>query len=367
MHIYKGLLPLAYVYGLILRFRNWLYDKSLLRVYHWQGPLICVGNLTVGGTGKTPMTEYLVRLLQEEWSTAILSRGFRRSTHGFIKATPSMTAREIGDEPWQMKHKFSKVDVYVDANRHEALTHIFSKDNLQPPQVLLLDDAFQHRKISIGMNILLTDYHRLIYKDHMLPAGSLREPFSGRKRAQIVVVTKCPASLAEDARQEIIRKLKLRPEQKVFFSTICYHELTPVFPEMSLPTIPLSELQQYSTIVLISGIARPEPLQDELKRHCPNLLSLTYPDHHPFSASDINHINQTCAKLAPDSFLVVTTEKDAARLYINKELSEDVKPRLYAISITTQFLGHQQTDFNNIITTYVRENQANIGLAHPAH
>ena len=214
------LLPFSALYGIGVGLRNILFDIGFLKSRSFSLPVICVGNLTIGGTGKTPHTEYLINLLQEQYQVAVVSRGYKRKKKGFQIASAESTAKDIGDEPYQIKQKFPNIIVAVCAKRVKAIRLLLKKDNPTIPDVILLDDAYQHRYVKAGLNILITDYHRLIFNDHLLPAGHLREGFKGRDRAQIVIVSKCPPHISEQEEKAIEQGLSLYKGQKLFFSTL---------------------------------------------------------------------------------------------------------------------------------------------------
>lgn len=254
--INKKLLPLSWLYGLGVKFRNTLFDIGVLKSRDFQIPIISVGNITVGGTGKTPHVEYLVRLLKDQFHVAVLSRGYKRKSKGFVLASTKTTMPEIGDEPYQMKQKFPKVTVAVDKNRCQGIDLL--ADNDKHLDVILLDDAFQHRYVKPGINILLVDYHRLIIYDKLLPAGRLREPMTGKNRADIVIVTKCPTTLKPMEYRVITRAMNLYPYQHLYFTTLEYDELRPMFPQTP-KKMTMSQLAD-KNVLLLSGIASPEQM-----------------------------------------------------------------------------------------------------------
>ena len=259
--IHKWLYPVSWIYGAVVVMRNKLFDWGIFRSKSFDVPVICFGNLAVGGTGKTPHTEYLIKLLHDKYQVAVLSRGYKRRTKGYVLATPQCTAKTIGDEPYQMYTKFSSVTLAVDEKRCHGIEKLLK---LKEPStdVILLDDAFQHRHVKAGLNILLTDYHRLFCDDTLLPAGRLREPVSGKNRAQIVIVTKCPQDIKPIDYNIITKRLNLYPYQQLFFSSFRYGNLQPVFPTMSPDTnanstnheVALSSLTN-TDILLMTGIA----------------------------------------------------------------------------------------------------------------
>ena len=258
----KILYPFAVLYGFITSFRNFLFDKGILKSHSFDLPIIAVGNLSVGGTGKTPQIEYLIRLLSPTNKIATLSRGYKRKSGGFILADASSNAEILGDEPFQFYQKFPNILVAVDANRKNGIEQLIQ---ISQPDIILLDDAFQHRKVKAGFYILLTAYNDLYANDFILPTGNLRESRSGAERANIVVVTKCPPNLSDKEKNDIERKLQLESLQKLFFTSIAYDEF--IFSEES--QISVSEIKN-SEKLLLAGIAKPEPFFDYLK-NCTNI------------------------------------------------------------------------------------------------
>ena len=331
----KILFPLAFLYWLVTFIRNWLYDKGIFKSFSFDIPIIAVGNLSVGGTGKTPQIEYLIRLLSDNYKVAVLSRGYKRTTKGFILADENASASSIGDEPFQFYSKFPNIQVAVDANRKNGIENLLQLPN--KPDVILLDDAFQHRKVKAGFYILLTAYDDLFCDDNILPFGNLREPSSGKKRADMIIVTKCPKDLSELAQQKIKEKLKVK--QQVFFTTIQYDDC--VFGNDS--QLLVSEIQSESK-VLVAGIAKPKLFFDFLKND--NDETLVFPDHHDFSKQDCELI---LAKA--NGRKIITTEKDFVRL--NGLLP---KAQLFYLPIKSTFLN---TNIDKTIEDYVGQSARN--------
>lgn len=331
----KILFPLAFLYWLITFIRNWLYDKGIFKSSSFNIPIIAVGNLSVGGTGKTPQIEYLIRLLSYKYKVAVLSRGYKRTTEGFILADEKATASSIGDEPFQFYSKFSNIQVAVDANRKNGIENLLQHPNR--PDVILLDDAYQHRKVKAGFYILLTAYDDLFCDDYILPFGNLREPSSGKKRADMIIVTKCPNDLSELAQQKIREKLKVK--QPVFFTTIQYDDY--VFGNES--KLLVSEIQSESK-VLVAGIAKPKLFFDFLKNETDE--ALVFQDHHHFSKQDCEQI---LAKA--NGRKIITTEKDFVRL--NGLLP---KEQLFYLSIKSTFLNK---NIDKTIEDYVGQSTRN--------
>jgi len=356
--INKNLLPLSWLYGLGVKFRNTLFDIGVLKSRDFQIPIISVGNITVGGTGKTPHVEYLVRLLKDQFHVAVLSRGYKRKSKGFVLASTKTAMPEIGDEPYQMKQIFPKVTVAVDKNRCQGIDLL--ADNDKHLDVILLDDAFQHRYVKPGINILLVDYHRLIIYDKLLPAGRLREPMTGKNRADIVIVTKCPTTLKPMEYRVITRAMNLYPYQHLYFTTLEYDELRPMFPQTP-KKMTMSQLAD-KNVLLLSGIASPEQMEHDLSPLSPNLVPLTFSDHHQFKQKDIQLINETFAAM-PAPKLIITTEKDATRLQLAETLSDEVRKNLYVLPVRIKFMQEQEDNFNNQIIDYVHKNSRNSILA----
>jgi len=359
--INEWLLPLSWLYGLGVGFRNFLFDVGVLKTHAYKVPIISVGNITVGGTGKTPHVEYLVRLLKDKMRVAVLSRGYKRKSSGFVKAEKDTPMKMIGDEPYQMKQKFPTITVAVDKKRTRGIETLTNQDsNKSDIDVILLDDAFQHRHVKPGINILLVDYHRLVIYDKLLPAGRLREPLKGKNRADIVIVTKCPKELKPMEYRVITKAMELFPYQHLFFTTLEYEALHPVF-QKTKSTISLSELSD-KNILLLTGIASPRQMVEDLSPVVKSITPMTFADHHNFKRKDIEKLNEVYASM-PSPKLIVTTEKDAARLITCENLSEEVKKNLYHLPIRINFMLDQEELFNENIIGYVRKNSRNSILA----
>ena len=356
MRIHKWLLPASALYGMGVRLRNWLFEENILKSKSYREPVICLGNLTAGGTGKTPHTEYLIKLLQQNWKVGVLSRGYKRKSKGWVLADTVTPSEMIGDEPWQMKHKFPETTVAVCEKRVIGIDHMLQLPTGQRPQVILLDDAYQHRYVKAGISILLTRYNRLICDDRLLPAGRLREPFEERLRASIVIVTKCPTDIQPIDFRIVRNKLDLLPYQHLYFTTLQYIDLRGVFHSRQLP---LTALSGAKSILLVTGIATPKLLAQELRRWNQHIDRLAYLDHHNFTDEDIERINRQAER----HDLIVTTEKDAARLCFYQELSEHVKQHLFALRIEVHFLQDKGPEFDKIITDYVRRRNSILRMA----
>lgn len=349
--IHYPLLPLSWLYGLGIRFRHLLFDWGWLPQLCPQVPTICIGNLTVGGTGKTPHTEYLIRLLQPLGTVAVLSRGYKRQSKGYLLATASTPMPLIGDEPYQMKQKFPEALVAVDADRRQGIGQLMQLH----PQVVLLDDAFQHRYVKAGLNLLLTDYNRLMTRDALLPAGRLRDVLSSKKRADILLVTKCPQDLSIQQQQALVQELAPLPQQRVFFSSLVYGQLY----RMVQPTevCPCAHIQPSDTILLVTGIANPQPMKEFLQQYTERIQCLEYPDHHAFTQQDVQLIENTCGQPQGKTWLI-TTEKDATRL---QTLVGAWAPEVWVLPIEIQIMGGQQSAFNQIIMNYAKNGNKDLG------
>jgi tetraacyldisaccharide 4'-kinase len=326
------LFPIVPFYYLATWLRNKFYDLGVKSSSSFKVPVICVGNLSVGGTGKTPMIEYLIRLLKSDYKIATLSRGYKRKTKGFVLADNTTNADSVGDEPYQFHKKFPDVMVSVDANRRNGIGKLLEYE--PKPDVILLDDAFQHRKVKAGFNILLTSYDDLYTMDMVLPTGNLREPKIGAKRANVLMVTKCPISISESNKQDIIGKLKPLDHQYVFFSSINYSEMI----KNSIEEKYLSYIKNIA-FTLVTGIANPKPLVEFLNAEGYKFEHLNFKDHHEFSDKDIEHLKK--------KKLIITTEKDFMRL----EASFKNSNQIFYLAINT--FVDKSNEFDKLITDYI--------------
>ena len=337
------LFPFSLIYGGCILLRNFLFDKKILKSASFNFPLICVGNLATGGTGKTPMTEYLVELLKENYTPATLSRGYKRKTKGFAIAGKNTTALDIGDEPMQFHEKFPGVTVAVGEERLEAIPHILH--DRPETDVIILDDAFQHRSVSAGLNIILTEYKNLYSRDLMLPAGDLRDVKSSRKRADIIVVTKCKPDFSEEEKKSIEKELCILPHQHIFFTEILYAQPYHLF------TGKKTNINSTTDILLISGIANPKPMKEFLTAHVHSYDMLRYPDHHIFNSTDLKEIQKQYANISSAEKMIMTTEKDGVRL--RKFESELNEMPVYVLPVKQHFLFREEGAFNKLITDFI--------------
>lgn len=327
----KLLFPIAVLYGLITSIRNYLYDKGILKSHVFDVPIIAVGNLSVGGTGKTPQIESLIRLLSPHYKIATLSRGYKRKSEGFILADVNSNAEQLGDEPYQYFKKFPQIQVAVDADRRNGITQLLGQKD--KPEVILLDDAYQHRKVKAGFYILLTAYGDLFCDDWMLPAGNLRESRTGAERADMIIITKCPNAIPEIAQEKIKQKIGL--DKPIFFSFVDYDDQV----YSATDSLSVSEIKN-KTKILLAGIAKPKPFFDFLKAD--NDMVITYPDHHHFSNAEI-----VALKSQAGEKIIVTTEKDFVRLE-----AEILRKQLYYLPIKSRLISNATT-FDQIILDYV--------------
>lgn len=331
--IRKLLFPLGVLYWLVTFIRNWLYDLGIFPSKSYELPVIAIGNLSAGGTGKTPQTEYIIRLLKDTYKIAVLSRGYKRSSKGFVLANDVVTIAELGDESYQMYSKFTEISVAVCEDRQTGIDNLISNSN---PDIILLDDAFQHRKVKAGFYILLTAYDELFSDDFILPFGNLRESAIGKKRANVVVVTKCSLNITEKNKDEVKLKLKLNVNTPVFFTSIEYD--SKVFSTEN--SISVSDILSKEKVIVV-GIAKPNYFIDYLNSGTDKVM--IYPDHHNFSEAEVSEIND----LSKDK-IIVTTEKDFMRL--NGKINSS---NLFYLPIQSKFIS-DKVQFDNLITNWVK-------------
>jgi len=338
------LLPFSLLYWLIIAIRNWLYNRKIIRSTSFGLPVICVGNLAVGGTGKSPMVEYLVRLLKDQYKVATLSRGYKRRTKGYALADDESTALEIGDEPMQFHIKFPDISVAVGEQRLEAIPQLLH--DRPGTQAIILDDAFQHRAIKAGLNILLTEYSNLFTRDFYLPSGDLRDLKSEYKRAEIIVVTKCKPDLTINEKEKITREIRLQNGQTIFFAAIEYGQPYHILNHSGFP------LTENTEVLLVSGIANPRPLKNLLEKYSKTYYMIQYADHRIFTIDDLKDVKKRFKAIEAVNKIILTTEKDAVRLVkFNAEIADWP---LYVIPVRHHFLYGEGDRFNQLVINFIR-------------
>jgi tetraacyldisaccharide 4'-kinase len=352
------LLPFCILYGLAIWIRNLLFDIHILPSRKFKLPVISLGNITVGGTGKTPLVEYLVRLLGDDYRIALLSRGYRRKTRNFVLADSTSGVSDIGDEPLQMKLKFP--DVYVAVSHNRVLGIKILKKSIPKLDLVILDDAFQHRYVIPGLSILLIDYNRPVFNDFLLPAGNLREPARHSKRAQILIISKCPEHISLHERSDFIAQLKITSEQSVFFTTYRYETPVPVFPDKHglHEPVPIHHFQKYhSAAMLVTGIANPGPFREFLQQNLFLADELSFPDHHAFTLKDIAHIRNRYSRVPQSRKCIIVTEKDAVRLRELNIPDREFRKSFYYLPIRVHFLAQGEKTFIKLIHRFLKKAQ----------
>ncbi len=354
------LIPFSWLYGLVIWIRNSCYDLGLFQSRDFNIPVISVGNINVGGTGKTPHVEYLADLLQEEFKIATLSRGYGRKTRNFRIASTNSTAREIGDEPVQIKQRFPQITVAVDRKRVNGITNLMKSD--PGLDVILLDDAYQHRSVKPGFSILLIDYNRPLERDYLLPAGRLREPAGNRDRARVILVTRTPKRLKPIEMREYVKRLGLSMGQHLYFTTIRYGELKPVFP--GTPERDLDWFKKnIDAVLIVTGIASPRPIRQFARSISTNISELRFRDHHRYSTKDLDSISDKYGIMTEEwgRVLVLTTEKDSMRLR-EHSLRNELIDVTYSVRIHVEFLNNDKEEFDQQILNYVKSNKRSRSL-----
>ena len=347
--------PLSWLYGMVVHIRHKLFDLKILRSEEFDIPVVCIGNLTVGGTGKTPVAELLIERFSEHYRVGVLSRGYRRRTKGFVLSTLTSSARTIGDEPRQMKLKYPSVPVAVCEKRAEGI-RLLRKAHPEI-ELIILDDAFQHRYVEPWVNILLMDYNKPVYRDRLLPWGRLRDTRNQIHRANFVLVTKCPDDLNPLDMRIVINSLGLFPYQSLYFTRMRQGEITPLFADRAV-----GKVREGDPVIAMSGIANPVPLLENLRKRFDVVAELTFDDHHTYRLSDMRRLEALFAAY-PDA-VVLTTEKDAVKLTNRKKVPEAVQQRLYYVPIHVSFVADSESEFLRQLELYVRTNQK-YSLLHP--
>lgn len=344
------LYPFALIYGAVVWLRNRLYDSGVYASVEFSIPVISVGNLSVGGTGKTPHVEYLINLLQHQYRLATMSRGYKRRTQGFILADEKANALRIGDEPMQYFMKYPGLVVSVAEERLTGIPALLQKR--ADVQAIILDDAYQHRSVKPGLNILITDYSKPFYEDHILPLGTLRESRKAYERADVIIVSKCPANMPGNAAEEMTKKIAPLENQKVFFSTINYGEPYNIFSQQT-------ESLRGKNIILVCGIAKPQPLIAKLKETAADVHVLSYADHHYFVSKDLEEIQAAHNNWDIADKVIVTTEKDIARLHLHADKLSEWNIPMVVVPVKVSVLFNKGNDFDSIVLGYVANNVEN--------
>lgn len=346
------LAPLSFFYGMGVSLRNALFNWNILPSEEFPVPVICVGNLAAGGTGKTPHTEYIIRLLKDRYKLAVVSRGYKRKTKGYVLADEKSTSLTIGDEPYQMRTKFPDVIFAVDSDRRRAIHHLLSLPDEQKPEVILLDDGYQHRYVTPSLSIVLTDYNRLYYRDRLLPVGLLREAKREIRRANAVVITKSTGDLKPIDRRIIEDDMNLTENTHICFTKTSYEEMVPVFPE-ALEGEAKTEIRQEDELLLLAGIAAPGPFIEKVNSLSEHALPMIFPDHHTFDKHDIRKIRQAFDKMESPGKYILMTEKDAARLAHNDLVPEEWKSLMYYLPICIDFCQEEKEDFDHFVIGHI--------------
>lgn len=340
------LAPFAFLYGVGVSLRDFFYRAELLKGVEFNMPIISVGNLSIGGAGKTPHIEYLVRLLKDHLNVATLSRGYKRKSKGFKIVQPNHTAEQVGDEPLQFKRKFGDILVTVSESRTFGIPEIMK---LQPDtQIILLDDAFQHRSVKPGLNILLTEFNHPFTRDFLLPSGRLREWPTAYRRADVIIISKCPEDITEEERRDMIAEINPFPNQQIFFSS--YHYLQPYY---ILNRSYVTNLEKDWDILLICAIARTEYLEDYLESRVKSVKTLEYADHHFFTEFDVAHLKRNFEALKSNKKLIITTEKDAMRLEMHRNFLLEHKIPVFVLPVEVIFHFNESETFNDLVRNFL--------------
>jgi tetraacyldisaccharide 4'-kinase len=346
------LFPFSIIYGFIILIRNFLFNKKILSSTSFNLPVICVGNLAVGGTGKSPMVEFLIKALKNEFAIAILSRGYKRKTKGYALANETSTVLQIGDEPMQFHIKFPEVPIAVGEERLVAIPQLLH--DLPSTEVIILDDAFQHRSVKAGLNILLTDYNNLFSRDWYLPTGDLRDLPRSYKRADIIVVTKCPNEIDESEKVQLSDELHVLPDQEIFFSAIKYG--TPYHLVNKNEKI----VSDKTEVLLLTGIANPRSLKKFVFENYSTYYQSSYNDHHIYTIDDLREIIKRFSNIPANDKIILTTEKDAVRL--SKFHNEIADLPFYVIPVEPEFLFGEGEVFTSLISNFIRQFSQNEDL-----
>ena len=351
---YYSLLPIALLYRLVIWIRNLLFDWNLLPSQRYAIPVICIGNLAIGGTGKTPLVDYLIQVLSDKYRLAVLSRGYKRKSSGYVIANEQSTSFDIGDEAYMLKQKYPHVIIAVDRNRRRGMNHLLAMSEEVRPQVVLLDDGYQHRYIQPSFSILITDYNRLFYYDKLLPAGRLREPAKSISKVDMLLVSKCPDDLSRIDSRIIEKNINPSPHQSLLFTGISYyHRLKGVFPKECFP-FKIEYIQKEDEILLITGIANPALLIEKMKKYSDKVSVMSFKDHHEFKKNNIADMQKKLSKMTSKCPIIICTEKDAARIRHNPHFPDEWKSYLYYLPIQVHFMFDRFEQFEHLIMRHIR-------------
>lgn len=356
IHIKKWLTPVSFLYGLGVSLRDNFFKWGIYKQKEYNIPIICVGNISVGGTGKTPHTEYLVRLLKDKYKVAVLSRGYKRKTDDYILATASSTVKEIGDEPYQIKQKFPDIMVAVDKKRTRGIENLLALAS--PPDVIILDDGFQHRYVKPSYSIVLSDFNRPIYEDKLLPAGRLRESSDKLRLATDIIITKCPEVLQPIDFRIMSKDVNAFPYQGLYFTTFTYQKLEPIFNSGRIEALELKQLKD-KHVLLVTGIASPKPLLKKISEYAKDVDFMKYDDHHSFTNANVKSIISRFNKIDSDDKIIIVSEKDAIK-FRSLKIKDEYKFYFYYLPIEICFLEKDhQKEFDKKIIDHVEEYRKN--------
>lgn len=342
------LLPLSKIYGMATSVRNHMFELGMLKQHEFDVPVICVGNISVGGTGKTPHTEYLIAALKDRYNIAVLSRGYKRTTSGYVEATSHSTPHDIGDEAYQIYHKFGrKIVVAVCEDRVKGIERILKTN--PGVNLIILDDAFQHRYVKPTISILLTEYQHPYYEDTMMPYGRLRESAKNVSRADIVVVTKCPEGIKPMDFRIFEKNLNLIPAQSLYYSRFNYSRLRPIFQDYCRRPVELEKLNEDDMVLAVCGIGNPRPFVKFLKSFLPRVKVNIFADHHDYKRKDLNLILNRFNSIKASRKIIVTTEKDAVRLINNPYFPAELKPYIYYLPVYVEFFRDEKESLRDTV------------------
>lgn len=344
------LFPISWIYTLAIFIRNKLFDFKIFISHEFEIPIVSVGNINVGGTGKTPHVEYLISILANEFSIATLSRGYKRKTKGFKLANDNSTASEIGDEAKQIKLKFPNIEVAVDEKRARGIKKLLKSK--KDYNAILLDDAYQHRQVTPGISILLVNYHKQWINDYMLPMGTLREKPHEMQRANIIIMTKCPENMQPIERRIIYKEINPYPYQNLYFTTVKYGKLKAIYDNLEIPN-----LTKDYTILLVTGIANKKEIIQYLKQKTDNLIHIEYRDHYSYEKKDLMQIQYKFTAIKSEKKIIITTEKDFVKFVEFDKVNEILQKNMFYLPIEIEFLNNDTDDFYKQITNYVRTNK----------